>query len=741
MQYFIPSGQTPPLRILADALSSTASVPLSVARAAIELHSQPGDVILDPFCVGTSVIQAALDLGRKVIAASFNPINILAIEATLWPVDARSAFTHLSDLRKGSERLRDHVLDLYQTRCPTCGRDARAVSFVWDRDRNAPVEKHTQCDVCGENISAIDETDIAHAKRFEPRGLSFWILHGRVIDRAHEDADRVSEVLDAYTPRTQNALSDILLKFDGLPEADRSALRPALLATFDACTSLHAPEQTHRLAGLRPPPRFVEKNVWLELEQQVLLHRSIAASLHRSPAIEALLKHPSPSVALIITPARDLPKHLPEKSIPLLLAHPPLPRPGFWSLSVVWAAWLWGKSTSDSLLSLLSRKRTSWDWQWRAIASALNALAPALKEEARSVMAFANDEAILESVTLAVVAANQLVDHLVCDPHDGVRVTWRLGSDVKHVGQDATPHKADRADVLSYVRDAAIRIVRDRAEPTAWPVLQAGIYAALGQSAALAQIARQPESEQLPLAVVRDTIKAALVDAPLIEFGEHTWWVKDAGSIGAPLADRVEWIVADLLRSRDEWLIDDLLREVYRHFPDHLTPDRALVATCITSYAEELSVGRVRLRGEDAAEARLNEANEVAHSLMAIGARLGLEARGEERGAEGKGLGAGAVIWEQTGAMIYSFMISTTAEIDGMLREGEGVWVIPGGRATLLQHKMLHDPRLHRSIWHLLKFSSVRHMAQHADLSLEAFRLAFGLEPPIERPVTQIQLW
>ena len=87
--------------------------------------TQPGDVILDPFAAGLGVIQAALDLKRKIIAASFNPINLLAIRATLWPVDARPALTHLADAPKGSQRLRDHLRALYTTRCPTCGNARR----------------------------------------------------------------------------------------------------------------------------------------------------------------------------------------------------------------------------------------------------------------------------------------------------------------------------------------------------------------------------------------------------------------------------------------------------------------------------------------------------------------------------------------------------------------------------------------------------------------------------------------
>jgi hypothetical protein len=57
-----------------------------------------------------------------------------------------------------------------------------------------------------------------------------------------------------------------------------------------------------------------------------------------------------------------------------------------------------------------------------------------------------------------------------------------------------------------------------------------------------------------------------------------------------------------------------------------------------------------------------------------------------------------------------------------------------------LQHKIARDARLRKTQWHVLKFSSLRRAAQQSDLSLATFPLAFGLEPPIEQPATQIQL-
>jgi hypothetical protein len=746
MQHFIPSDEIPPLAILSNALTS---VPPSVARAAIEEHTQPGDVILDPFCVGVGIIQAALDLDRKIIAASFNPIAILAIEATLWPIDPRAALTHLADVRKGPQRLRDHVLDLYRTRCPICTKEASALEFHWDRELRALIDKRVRCKTCGDNDGMIDEDDQTQAARFEPRGLSFWLLHDRVIDRAHEDADRVDEALEAYTPRVLAAIGDILLKFEGLSDADRSALRPALVATLDACTALHSTEETsRRISGLKPPPQFVEKNIWIELEHIChTLSLSVYPSLiQRATSIESLISAPNAGAFLIAEPARELAKHLPPKSISLMLSHPPPPRPGFWSLSTVWSAWLWGKPKIEAMLPLLARHRTSWDWQWRAISSTLHALEPALKENALNIFSFANDEAVMESVALASAGANQVLDHVVCDPHDGTRATWHgRQDDILSYGRDL---ESLAIDIRSIVHEAAARILRDRAEPTDRLVLQAGIQAALGQSDVLAIIARLPEGDQSPLAFMRDVVQSTLTanDSPVIAIDEHVRWLEEDARSGTsfsfrwafssetkPLADRVEAAVIDLLRSQTEWHSDELLREVYRRFPDHLTPDRALVATCIGSYVEEIEPGRVRLRSEDTLEAREAEVKIARQSLETIGQRLGFEmkaVKGDDR----------RMVWLNGREIVYSFLINAQAEIDPLLHAESGVLVLPGGRATLLQHKLKRDPRVRDSDWKILKFSSLRHLVDDEAVSLNMLTLAFGLEPPIEQAGTQIKL-
>ena len=713
MAAFVPADTAPALSVLPDAFPR---LPPALARAAIETYTQPGQVILDPFCVGTSVIDSALTLGRKVIAASFNPINLLAIEATLFPVDARAALTHLAGALKGAARLIDHVHEAYRARCPTCGRDAVALEFEWERDQQIPVEKRVACAVCGENLGPGDADDAARAGRFKARGLPFWALHSRVIDPRHEEADRVGDVLDAYPPRAQTVLNDILLKFDGLPETERAALRPALLAMLDAATALHAPNEAHRLIGLNPPPRYVERNLWRVLEQYVAAQLTPPAAVPRAAGIDELLNRSDAALALIAAPVRELVKQLPSGSIALTIAHPPLPRPGFWSLSTAWTAWLWGKKVAEPLLPLLSRKRTNWDWQWRATAAALSALQPAQRDGARVVMAFAPEDTVAESVTLAAVAAGLATEQLACDPHDGVQTVWGAGPAV----------------AIRDIADTAAQVLRDRAEPTAWPVLQAALLGELGRGAWLRALVTQTEAEQPPLAALRAALRAALSGLRFTELDDHKWWL--AGGPAAdepPLADRVEEAVRRLLQSKSAWPIEALLPALYRLFPDHLTPDRALAATCIQSYAEELSEGRVRLRAEDAVEARAAEIREMTETLERLGQRLGCEVAGADDHLR----------WRRAGRTVQVFAVSAAAAVAPLLREPETVLVIPGGRATLLQLKIARDPRLRVLPWRVLKFSAARRIAAQGELSLAVFQQAFGLEPPIERPQRQLGLW
>ena len=746
LDYFIPSDATPRPPLLGDLLPR---LPPSVARAYVESYSGPGGVVLDPFCIGASVIHAAVELGRRAVVASFNPVVICAVEAALWPVDARAAFTHLADARKGDRRLADHILALYAGRCPTCGANAVARELVWERGLNAPVFKIVDCHDCGTNGGPVDDTDVAAARKHEPRGLPFWLLHGKVISPQDEDAHRVSDALDAYSPRALAAIADVLLKYEGLSPGDRHALRAPMIGMLDAVSLLHPADDAGqpvlprpRPRSLRPAQRFVERNVWLALESLISNVYSPPQPILRAPRLAALLESRQPGVCLLVEASRDLAKQLPPRSIDLLLARPPLPDPAFWTLSAVWSAWLWSRHEAAPLLPLLSQRRTNWDWQWRAIASALGSLLPALKDEARVALTFnAGDvpgESALDGVALAVAGSGASLTRILCDAFDGYRI--HAHPVARRAADRDRPSLAQ--DIGASAIQAAVKTLRARGEPAPWPTLRASMLEALAHESLLSVAAHLPEDGPQPPAFLREAIEAALSapGAPVVEIESGLWWLVDAGRAGEPLADRVESAVSEMLQSKDEWDERELLREVYRRFPGDLTPEQPLVAACIVSYTEETGRGRVRLRSEDHAGARAAEMQSMQSALAQLGAQLGYVAEAR----------AGQIVWKEDGATAYTLVVSAMATmgamwLHGLMLSGAPVLVIPGSRATLFQHKLARDARLRQAVergaWQFLKFSAVRQMIAHADMDRRAFALALGLDPPLEKPQVQIPLW
>jgi len=95
--------------------------PWSVFNELILHYSNPGDIILDPFCGGGVTVVEGVRLGRKVIGVDMNPLATFITRMECSKVDR-------GDLARGLGLLRESVgkeIDaLYQTRCPNCGKVA-----------------------------------------------------------------------------------------------------------------------------------------------------------------------------------------------------------------------------------------------------------------------------------------------------------------------------------------------------------------------------------------------------------------------------------------------------------------------------------------------------------------------------------------------------------------------------------------------------------------------------------------
>ena len=93
-------------------------------------------VILDPFMGGGTTVVEALRLGCKVIGIDLNPVAWFIVKTEIEPIDLdklHAAYDRLVEQKVewSGKSLIDTLLDLYKTKCPSCGGEADIIYTFW----------------------------------------------------------------------------------------------------------------------------------------------------------------------------------------------------------------------------------------------------------------------------------------------------------------------------------------------------------------------------------------------------------------------------------------------------------------------------------------------------------------------------------------------------------------------------------------------------------------------------------
>jgi hypothetical protein len=749
----------------------------------VQQLTQPGDLVVDLFCQGPTVLREATALGRRALGFSINPLllvvarlglgrqNADAVNATEFTAAAvnsvaiNAAFTHLADTLKGDTPLHQHILSLYRSACPTCGAAGTVEWFAWDRDGSFPFKKAVRCPNCeGVQEGTPDEEDDAAAHRVQPRGLAYYYALDRVAPPGHQARERAAELVELYTPRNLSALMDITMRLESL-EAEREvklALTAALLDCFDAGSSLDPPdEERPRPRTLRVPSLYLERNVWLCFEEGLarLLAETSPPSpappppgeeshpTRRAPDVAALVNGEAEGYALVSYAARDVRKIIEPGSAALIVVDPPQPDAIFWALSALWAGWLWESPAARRLRPFLRRRRFDWEWHWRVLEAALQAAGPLLAPGGHLVTLFSErDEEVLTSVCLAADSAGYALEGWGYSPEAGHRLVWcwQAGR-----SEHAAPELEKlEQDIASITEEAIVHTLQERGEPTIWPLLHASAHAELVARGLAARAATIPKSSSPAFAFVADAVRRAFEAASLIQVLEQEetekplWWLADAPQIADTLADQVETQVWELLIQQRTWDKEDLINATYTRLSGSLTPDLALVLVCIESYSVQEDE-TLRLRAEDDPLQRSVEVKTLRRELAELGKRLGFRIK------RGRGWD---VRWLEEGKEAYVFGISSTASLAQHLltkrAADEGAQrclVLPGGRSHLANFKLQRDPRLANVVlieeWQFIKFRLLRRLVAEEALDRHALKTVLGLDPIAEQEAAQIPLF
>lgn len=743
------------------------AVPSGWARAVIGETTRPGDLVIDPFAQSETVGRIALQMGRSVAVADFNPVQTLALRAALTPPSAQvvaRAVHRLAESVKVDRPLRDAVQVWYATRCPQCRADATADAFVWDTGAGGPptlTRKMVACQACGwQGTAPADADDQARGGDLEPLSLAYWWLVERLADKADALRPLAERLTTLYTPRAQRAVADIIRHLDNLDLSpdEGEALRMVIAGALDAASSLNTtPWDTSPPRRLDPPRRYVEVNVWGAVSH-------VAAALRDAPpgpdgewvgaAAQLETDAATPFAFVGRLPTRALAEALPGRAR-LAIGAPPRMSPVFWTLSWAWSGWLWSRRAAAPLRPLAGRGG-DWDWYSQALTTALGAVRAALTPDGRIALAWSADRAALDAIAVAAARSGLGLEQAVMRaPRAGAR---GLDAQTVFATAPAAPPRLAAEEFRRVSRDLAIA-----ADASAWEMLAAWgepLAAETLAEVALADMARDGRlaeavglfeepllGSDLAHAKVHDALAAAVAAGRLARLEDGRVWPL-AGMTGLPLADRVEQSVLAQLyggTARAGESVEEAaaltLGDVYAAHPGRLAPDTELVQLILETHARPV--------GPEAwaAVGAVEPLRQAVQDLLLVGEALGysvqfpltwsLDERLTHTPAE--------VVWLSGGRPTLRFVLQASALLASLQAPPPlpvpHVLVAPDAVARLLRTKLRRAPHIAAQAeaagWDFLVAERLHRWLRMPQANADGWRDALGLT---ERVASDSQL-
>ena len=703
-------------------------------------HAPAGSWLLDPFGFSPRLVLEAARAGYRVLVTVNNPITRFLLETAANPpteTDFKAALAELETAKKGDERLGVHLQSLYRTPCEKCGREIQVETFLWRKDEVTPYARVYTCPHCedsGERVAT--QQDIDRAKNIASTdGLHRSRAFERVVKLKDEDRVYAEEAIQYYLPRPLYVLTTIINRLDSLtltPER-RRALSALILVACDAGNTLwDFPDQRPRPKQLNIPSQFREHNLWTQLERGLSLWTETASGV----VCEAWPQRIPESGGICIYEGRlkDL-AHEVKKEIPIAAVIGSLPRPNqaFWTLSALWAGWLWGREAVEPYKIALRRRRYDWAWNATALSAAFTHLFELLPLGTPFFGLLPEPEPsfLTSALTAASAAGFDLQSLALRTEHDPVQTLWKRGEHLKR--------ESNQAEVGA-VREAIHSHLVERGEPASYLHVHAAGLISLAETHALKN--KDQEFDEA-MRATQSLIQTALSeDERFVHYstGESVdaglWGIKssdDLSRYNESLADRVEVATVTFLQKNPNSIYLEIEDDLNSHFPGLFTPSKRMIYVVLESYAERDGAAW-KLRAEDVASARSNELNTITAILDIVGKRLNYSTRELDKN----------LLWEESGKIECAFYVLASALVGRAIAgtpfpPEQTIIVIPGGRSSLVAYKVQRDPALAERMknYRLVKYRLLRTLLEVPVLTRETFEEQVASDP-LEKSKSQM---
>ncbi|MBK8793975.1 MAG: hypothetical protein IPN59_12795 [Holophaga sp.] len=375
------------------------------------------------------------------------------------------------------------------------------------------------------------------------------------------------------------------------------------------------------------PPRFRENNLWRLLEEAaqnlgrapeenyspvpVMIYPNLPPEtggicIFEGPLREFLLHIHPPSIAAQHLGGQSAPSAanpaIPSIQFQAAICVLPRPNQAFWTLSALWAGWLWGQESAAPFKSVLRRRRYDWAWHTTALQAAFENLAGLLKPAVPVLgLSEENEPGLFSAACLAAYAKK--FELLGLEARRGsLHILWQA-----HAVQETTGVSPSQR------RQAAARAASEYLNALGLTATYIRLFMA-GSLAGLAQDHLLPADSNAP-ADNYAAAQTALREALTFGGGFHRYnpgespetglyWLRSDQTASEPLADRLEKLLVTLLVRQPAITTLELERRL-QAFPD-CSPNPDQILTCLASYALEdpPASGKWTLRPEDRPAAR-----------------------------------------------------------------------------------------------------------------------------------------
>ncbi|MBL8100090.1 MAG: hypothetical protein JNK81_12975 [Anaerolineales bacterium] len=703
----------------------------------LSLQTLTGNWLLDPFGFSPRLVLEAARSGYRVLVTANNPITRFLLEIFANPPPESEFIASLADLgaiKKGDERLENHLQSLYLTTCEKCNGQIQAQAFLWKKGEDTPYGKIYECKHCDdkgekpaneedkERAKKVAETDTLHRSR----------LFERVVALNDEDRVYAEEAIEHYLPRPLYALSTIINRLDNLDvskERKRALTALVLLACDGGNTLWSYPEERKRPKQLSTPNQFRENNVWMMLESGVGLFAATSSTV----ACEAWPNKIPDEGGILIYEGRlkDLANQV-KREIPIAAVIGSVPRPNqaFWTLSALWAGWLWGKDFVEPYKVALRRRRYDWAWSATALFAMFNYLNDLLADDVPMFGLIPEPEPsfLTSAMTAAWCAGFDLQSVALRTELDPVQMIWKSAKKPK-------PEKVNQEKF----KNALQNFLSERGEPAKYFYVHAAGLIALAENNTL----KQDEDEfDEALRKTQHLFESVLKDdKDFVHYstGENVdtgMWAKGRGFLAPTetLSDQIEKAIVNYLQKNPNVIFLEVEEELNKQFTGLMTPSKGLIYAVLNSYAERIEGARWKLRDEDIASVRREEVKKVFDSLQEIGTRLNYDSSLDDK----------VLTWNEKKRPIRKFHVIASALVNKALENADEqtVLVIPGGRAELLTYKQERDPSLKEKMkkYKLIKYRLIRSLLEVSVLTRETFEEQIASDP-VEKSTKQMMMF